>query len=59
MLKINSEINLQKKKLNATQEQVEQMDAQQVENLVPRRDEEGTLGQLPETPDEAREDYRQ
>ncbi|MEM9136142.1 MAG: HpsJ family protein [Cyanobacteria bacterium P01_F01_bin.42] len=52
---ISSEINLQKKQLSATQEQVELMDQAQVESLIPTPDDSGTLGRIPGTPEEARD----
>ena len=52
---ISSEVNLQKRKLNATQEQLAQMDAQQIQDLIPRRSEDGSVGAIPDTPELAKE----
>ena len=52
---ISNEINLQKRKLTATLEQVAQLNAQQIEDLIPKREDNGTIGSIPETPEEARE----
>lgn len=52
---ISTETNLQKRKLNATQEQLSKMDAQQIQDLIPARGEDGSLGTIPESPQKAKE----
>jgi hypothetical protein len=52
---ISTENNLQKQKLNATQEQLSKMDAQQIQDLIPARGKDGSLGTIPESPQKAKE----
>ncbi|MCM1981604.1 HpsJ-like protein, cyanoexosortase A-associated [Lyngbya confervoides] len=51
---ISEETNLQKRKLNATQDQLSKMDPEQIQDLIPARDQMGSLGTIPNSPAEAK-----